>query len=830
MLKKKYFIYVYSTFSYKLTGWYKVGSHYGINADFRINAQDSTSDPELLEPLLKLNITNLVTKVAGKNSSIENKRKVLLTIEQEIRDYIHHNLNYDIREDKSREWVKTHSLEPIHKSINSIFKKYNIVRKNIVLKPEGKYKWQWDEVVSPALDHFSTHSRGNSIVYCGGGKTMMSYWVIKALKKKHNLIVIALPNLGLVSQTKEEIREQQNALGKGFEYLCICSDKNSGRLYENTTDVNDIERWLDSTKDNNDLRVIFTTYQSGPILSEAIKELNQGIDMVVFDESHRATGRRGGLFTYMLEDNNIKADKRWFITATPKFNRTNRPDAFGFDNEEIYGKNITSINYRTLLKYNMVTPYKLYGLGVEREEIKSFINENVWVKFDDVDEETQSRFVASLIALNNAYKKGKVTRVISYHSRNAYAERFENAIIKLKDNPKFSGFKDLKVYRCEGGQTKKNKQMLDAASKDSKALICNSRVLTEGINVPAVDGIIFVDPRRSLVDINQAIGRVVRLFLGKKYGLVILPAVMDNEGNFENETYDFLSSALHFVSEMDEQLKAAISYRKIQGPKPSPITQTTPKIDNIELDIDFIDVDLNEFLENIVVKAANWKNKNRKFSDEELIEMFKECNTRPQCYRLDTSAAMTYENRGLMELRWPIVHRIRKKDSYFFNLFKDCKTPKEARKKARENGNPNDYNVAKKRGIIKELGIDVKVLNSSSYDEKYLINILKSNPGKMTYDKLSKLVNASFCHTVRKNGWGKKYNIGSAKDRAVNQYDKEGNFIKTFEGVRFIRKELNISTSDIASVCNGRQKTSKGYIWRYTDQSNNFKLNKLTTK
>ena len=104
------------------------------------------------------------------------------------------------------------------------------------------------------------------------------------------------------------------------------------------------------------------------------------------------------------------------------------------------------------------------------------------------------------------------------------------------------------------------------------------------------------------------------------------------------------------------------------------------------------------------------------------------------------------------------------------------------------------------------------------------INILKQNPGKMTMKKLSRLVNPSFCQWVRNNGFDLKYNIGSAKDKAINQYDKEGNFIKTFENLRSIREELNINTSDISSVCNGRQKTSYGFIWRYVDKDNNFSL------
>lgn len=829
MIKKKFLIYVYSTFSHRLTGKYKIGSHYGYNADFRISQQDSTSNPEMLEPEMKMDVTDLVIKITGKNSSIERKIEVLRQIEQEIRDYLVHNRKFKVRKDKNREWVTTFGMAPIFESINIVFTSHNCVpKKNKVLSPEGKYRWQEEEVVIPALKHFLLNSRGNSIVYCGGGKTMMSYWVIRRLTKKHNLVVIALPNLGLVAQTKEEIRQQQEARGEGFNYICICSDKDSSnKLIENTTDVRHIKEWLKSTNNSNELRVIFTTYQSGPVLGEAMGELKQNIDMIVFDESHRATGRNGGLFTYLLEDKNIKADKRWFITATPKFNKTQRPEAFGFDNEEIYGKNISTISYRTLVKYNMVTPYELYGVVVTREEIKQFINDNTWLKVDDLNEEAQSRFIASIISLHRAYEMGKITRVISYHTRNLYAERFEQAIIKLKSNPKFPAFDDLEVYRCEGSDTKGNRKKLDAAAKAKKALITNSRVLTEGINVPAIDGVIFVDPRRSLVDINQAIGRVVRLLKGKKYGRVILPAVMDDDGDFEDETYNYLAAALFHVSEMDELLKADISFRKEKN-NPSPmVTPNTERILNFD-DPEFVTVDFNQLYENIMIKAANWKNKKRNWEDIELIEYFTECKSRRECYQLDVSAAMTYENRDLMQLRWPIVHTyVVKSNSYYEDLFRECNNSKEARQKAKDNGNFNDYNIARKRGILKKLGIETRSFIVASYEEQFLVNLIKNNPGKMTSGRLSKLVNKSFANLVTIKGWGKKYNIGFDSDRPINQYDLEGNFIKMWDAIRFIKKELNINTADITTVCRGKQKSSRGFIWKYADEDNNsFKLNK----
>jgi hypothetical protein len=110
---------------------------------------------------------------------------------------------------------------------------------------------------------------------------------------------------------------------------------------------------------------------------------------------------------------------------------------FGFENEEIMGKTIGEpLTYRKLVDRKAITPYEIMLLAVKRDDIKQYVNENTWVRsvgyFDD--QERQTRFLASVIALDKAFKRGVSKRVLSFHSQNNHAKNFENAIITLRDN------------------------------------------------------------------------------------------------------------------------------------------------------------------------------------------------------------------------------------------------------------------------------------------------------------------------------------------------------------------------------------------------------------
>ncbi len=318
---KKAIIYSYATLDSRNSGWYKVGLT-TTDADKRIAQQDTTSNYQKPEKMLEFDFTELVEK---RGVSVE-------TIEKEFHDYLQYKERCQVRVDKKREWFVTDGLGPIYKAKDYIVKKYNVAPEPIIRKsPSGKYQWQWDLVVNPVITHFKKgFKKAHSVVFCGGGKTIMSYWVTRLirplLQEKMNLAVVCVPSIYLIKQTLEEYQQQQQARGEEFEFLCVCSDRkiansteadiNSSDVSFSTTDIKEIQKFANKPFNKKGLRVIFTTYQSGKVLAKALKGTT--VDFAIFDEAHKATGDSAKSFAHLVLDKNFKAQYKWFITATPK--------------------------------------------------------------------------------------------------------------------------------------------------------------------------------------------------------------------------------------------------------------------------------------------------------------------------------------------------------------------------------------------------------------------------------------------------------------------------------------------------------------------------------
>ena len=278
---------------------------------------------------------------------------------------------------------------------------------------------------------------------------------------------------------------------------------------------------------------------------------------------------------------------------------------FGFENEEIMGKTIGNpLSYRKLVKLKAITPYEIVLLSVKREDIKQYINDNAWVRsigyFDD--QERQTRFLASIIALDKAYKSGVSKRVISFHSQNDHAKNFENALITLRDNKMFTSFGELDfIGRCEGGQATENKIMLDMLSESESGIISNARVLTEGISIPAIDSVIFCDPKRSVADLIQGISRAIRLFTGKHMARIIMPVIIDEDNSIEQESYQYMVEVMDRLAEFDEVLRDEITVAVDSQGRTRLTTNRVVNTDEIERD----DISLDEFYDNLSLAFYN---------------------------------------------------------------------------------------------------------------------------------------------------------------------------------------------------------------------------------
>jgi superfamily II DNA or RNA helicase len=408
------------------------------------------------------------------------------------------------------------------------------------------------EAIATVADNFKNAERGQLIMACGTGKTFTTLWIKEELASKRTLVL--LPSLSLLSQT---LREWTFAATQPFDVLCVCSDETVGKRGEDetihsvsdlafpvTSDVEEIRRFIKE----DGAKVIFSTYQSSPIVADAqAGDSTLAFDLVVADEAHRCTGKITSAFSTVLDNNRIIASKRLFATATPRTYTTSIKKAAEdrgievacMDDEAVFGKVLYSLPFGEAIRQNLLTDYRIVIIGVDSPMIAEWIKNREFIKADSgIENDAES--LAAQIGLLKAIKDYDLKRVISFHSRVIRAESFTQDIQQvvewIGDEHRPSGI--LKTDFVSGAMpTDKRRRKLDQLKSlrvDERGLLSNARCLSEGVDVPSLDGVAFIDPRSSQIDIIQAVGRAIRLSPDKKTGTIVLPVFIAGGQNAED--------------------------------------------------------------------------------------------------------------------------------------------------------------------------------------------------------------------------------------------------------------------------------------------------------
>jgi superfamily II DNA or RNA helicase len=420
-----------------------------------------------------------------------------------------------------------------------------------------------EKALKEAKEYFlkEKHNRGKLIFPCGAGKSLTGFWMTQELGAKS--IIVAVPSLSLVKQTLDVYLREIVAHGQKVKWLCICSDEGIGKgddiaiRTENigvpcVTDPEYIENWLREHK--NESKIIFTTYQSGRIIAEVSKKLNYAFDLGIFDEAHKTVGSDKKLFSHLLFDDNITIEKRIFMTATERFYAGSKDDIISMDNEEIYGETFTQMSFKEAIETGLLTDYKVITIDVKRSEIAEFIQENKLVELNGKwSKETEARSLASMLALRKAMKLFPIHNAVSFHSSIEKAIRNKDLQQFITDSFQYE---EIDTFTVSGQMpTTKRNEIVREFADSSKALITNARCLTEGVDVPNIDCIVFADPRKSKVDIVQALGRALRKKDGKDWGYVILPVIYDDTTHeIDNENFNEILAIVRGLASNDERI------------------------------------------------------------------------------------------------------------------------------------------------------------------------------------------------------------------------------------------------------------------------------------
>ncbi len=401
--------------------------------------------------------------------------------------------------------------------------------------------------INDVVRGFERADRGQLIMPCGTGKTYTTLWVKEELKA--NLTLVLLPSLSLLSQT---MIEWVGACRDKFRVLNVCSDKSVGRKDESvgldsfsypvTSDVSVIRDFMSVTEPG----VIFSTYQSSPLISDAqtSREIPH-FDFIVADEAHRCVGMAGSSFTTVLDGTAIRATKRLFTTATPRFfakqvlSRAKEMDIepLGMDNEEVFGRRLHSLPFGKAIDLGLLADYQVAIVGVDDVTVRQFIENRI--NFDVGDTVQDAESLSAQVAILKALKKYNLDRVITFHSRVNSAREFSETLPKLMDTHEALMDTDYTLWtsfvsgKQNAHQRRQTIDFLRELPNTEKGLLANARCLSEGVDVPALDGIAFVDPKASQIDIIQAVGRVLRLSAHKTKGTIIIPVFISSDESHE---------------------------------------------------------------------------------------------------------------------------------------------------------------------------------------------------------------------------------------------------------------------------------------------------------
>jgi len=426
------------------------------------------------------------------------------------------------------------------------------------------------EAVEKITAELQQASRTTAVMACGTGKTLVALWAAEAQEPKTVLVLV--PSLALLSQTLPEWCKQSR-WGDRFRYLCVCSDASVDKSVKNdeyelkqsdlefsvTTDAKQVQSFLVSNQSG--VNVIFSTYQSAEVVAKGLK--GKVIDFGVFDEAHKTTGAKEGLFSFALSDKNILIKKRLFLTATPRHYDLRKRDKNGdfitvsMSDETVYGRVSYRLSFSAAVATGIIVPYKvIISVSLNKDLDDELLRTgSTLVRKNEI----QAKWVANQIALKRAIEKTSASKIITFHSRVKLAEEFAGAGAQgISEH--VIGFD---IFHVNGGQSAADrKAVLDSFKAAARGLISNARCLTEGVDVPSVDMVAFVDPRNSKIDIAQAAGRAMRQSkaTNKKLGYIVVPLFIEQKkGETEAEAlarsgFDEVAMVLAAMLENDDDL------------------------------------------------------------------------------------------------------------------------------------------------------------------------------------------------------------------------------------------------------------------------------------
>lgn len=478
------------------------------------------------------------------------------------------------------------------------------------------------------------HTRGKLIMACGTGKTFTSLRIAENETGGRGLVLFLVPSIALLGQTLRSWLQQ--AL-EPMMAVCICSDPQVSKQTEKndndttsvvdlalpaSTDVPSIVKQLQHARRHNaeGLTVVFSTYQSIDVISRAqqqlLKETGDAFgtfDLIICDEAHRTTGvtlkdETESAFVRVHNNDFLRAVRRIYMTATPRLytdetkKRAEENSAVlcSMDDRSMYGDEIYRIGFGEAVKQELLSDYKVLILAVGEKDITPTLQKALTREDGTIDADDPSKLIGCINALSKKvlgadeeFVKGSdplpMRRAVAFCSSIKASKAIANAFTDYKDlymedirEEDRATMVDVVAHHVDGSMsaTKRDEELMWLKEQPENERECrmltNARCLSEGVDVPSLDAVVFISPKNSQVDVVQSVGRVMRRSEGKKYGYIIIPVVVpaDAEGDkvLENHpNFKVVWTVLNALRAHDDRFNAEVNKIELSKKKPKNI-------------------------------------------------------------------------------------------------------------------------------------------------------------------------------------------------------------------------------------------------------------------
>ncbi len=480
--------------------------------------------------------------------------------------------------------------------------------------------------------HFLENDRGKLIMACGTGKTFTSLRIAEKETNGKGLVLFLVPSIALLGQTLNEWSADANEL---INPICICSDPEITKKKKKAEDIdtssvidlampastnvpNIIQQFQKLKFHKNDgMTVVFSTYQSIDVIAKAQAELAKiypefaEFDLIICDEAHRTTGAKladqdESAFTKVHDNDFIKSKKRLYMTATPRLydNETKSKAAqaeallWSMDDEKIFGQEIYRIGFGEAVEKKLLTDYKVLILTLSEADVPPVIQQMITNGESEIKVDDMPKLIGCINALSKQVlgdegliketDPNPMKRAVAFCSTIANSQTITQTLNAVSTQYIDNLPENIKEHtvavtskHIDGSMSATERETLMSWIKEDVEdgnckILTNVRCLSEGVDVPSLDAVMFLSARNSQVDVVQSVGRVMRLSEGKQYGYIVIPVVVPanipaEEALNDNERFKVVWTVLNALRAHDDRFNATVNKIELNKKKPSNI-------------------------------------------------------------------------------------------------------------------------------------------------------------------------------------------------------------------------------------------------------------------